>query len=255
MAKDYEWDIDNPDNDWNVKPKQTAPKIVNSGKDRRKCKACGTIYYRHQKRCPTCGKKRPFGESPILWVILTLIWVCMFIDRFIGCGSSPSTAETPKHVNEKQDAALSFVRENASKGSKNKSSKRDVFYIDETAEMNNVQVTLTGYRESQGDSITRPEDGNIFLYADFDIANNQSNEITISSVLSFDLYADDYIMDFSSKALMCSDLGKPIDGTIEPGKKLKGAIGYEVPADWKTVEIHFKDDIWENNKFKFLIKR
>ena len=46
-----------------------------------------------------------------------------------------------------------------------------------------------------------------------------------------------------------------LDGTIAAGKKMKGYIGYEVPKDWSTVEIHFTDDVWSNNKFKFEIKK
>ena len=44
-----------------------------------------------------------------------------------------------------------------------------------------------------------------------------------------------------------------LDGTIAAGKKMNGVIGYEVPADWKTIEIHFKDNVWSSNKFKFEI--
>ena len=27
-----------------------------------------------------------------------------------------------------------------------------------------------------------------------------------------------------------------LDGTVAPGKKMNGVIGYEVPADWKELE-------------------
>ena len=36
---------------------------------------------------------------------------------------------------------------------------------------------------------------------------------------------------------------------------MNGVIGYEVPADWKTIEIHFKDNVWSSNKFKFEITK
>ena len=40
-----------------------------------------------------------------------------------------------------------------------------------------------------------------------------------------------------------------------PEKKMDGMIGFEVPKDWKTMEIHFKDDVWSNSKFKFEIEK
>lgn len=36
---------------------------------------------------------------------------------------------------------------------------------------------------------------------------------------------------------------------------MNGVIGYEIPADWKTIEIHFKDNVWSSNKFKFEITK
>lgn len=46
-----------------------------------------------------------------------------------------------------------------------------------------------------------------------------------------------------------------LDGTISPGKKMDGMVGFEAPKDWKTMEIHFKDDVWSNSKFKFEIEK
>ena len=46
-----------------------------------------------------------------------------------------------------------------------------------------------------------------------------------------------------------------LDGTIAPGKKMSGIVGYEVPADWKNMEIHFKDNVWSDNKFEFIINK
>ena len=43
--------------------------------------------------------------------------------------------------------------------------------------------------------------------------------------------------------------------TISPGKKMDGMVGFEAPKDWKTMEIHFKDDVWSNSKFKFEIEK
>lgn len=45
-----------------------------------------------------------------------------------------------------------------------------------------------------------------------------------------------------------------LDGTVAPGKKMNGVIGYEVPADWKELEINFTPDFWSNKDISFVAK-
>ena len=72
---------------------------------------------------------------------------------------------------------------------------------------------------------------------------------------SFEAYADDYALNYSLNALLENESANQLDGTIAAGKKMNGVIGYEVPADWKDIEIHFTDNVWSSNKFKFEITR
>ena len=72
---------------------------------------------------------------------------------------------------------------------------------------------------------------------------------------SFEAYADDYALNYSVSALLEKNDQNQLDGTIAAGKKMNGVIGYEIPADWKTIEIHFKDNVWSSNKFKFEITK
>ena len=120
--------------------------------------------------------------------------------------------------------------------------------------MNDVQVTLLKYSESKGSEFNKPSDGNVFLMAEFEIVNHSDSEMNVSSMLSFEAYADDYALNYSLGAITDNN-DTQLDGTIAAGKKMKGYIGYEVPKDWSTVEIHFTDDVWSNNKFKFEIKK
>lgn len=124
----------------------------------------------------------------------------------------------------------------------------------ETAELNGVQVTLTNYKESSGSEWNKPSDGNVFVLAEFEISNGTDDEMVVSSMLSFEAYADDYKLDYSISALMEND-GTQLDGNIAAGKKMKGWMGWEVPSDYANVEIHFTDNVWSNNKFVFLIEK
>lgn len=132
--------------------------------------------------------------------------------------------------------------------------EQTVFKQGEVAEMNDVQVTLMGYEESTGSEFNTPTEGNVFVLANFEIANNSDSELSVSSALSFEAYADDYSLNYSLSAMLESD-GNQLDGTIAPGKKMNGWIGYEVPSDWSNIEIHFTDNVWSSNKFVFKITK
>lgn len=116
-------------------------------------------------------------------------------------------------------------------------------------------VMMVSYSENEGSEYNKPTDGNEYVMVEFEIVNNSENEITVSSALSFDGYADDYALNYSFAAMVENETSNQLDGTIAPGKKMDGMVGFEVPKDWKTMEIHFKDDVWSNSKFKFEIEK
>lgn len=95
----------------------------------------------------------------------------------------------------------------------------------------------------------------VFVLVEFEIANNSDSELSVSSMLSFDAYADDYALNYSLSATMESESGSQLDGTIAPGKKMRGEIGYEVTADWSNIEIHFTDNVWSSSDFVFEINK
>lgn len=132
----------------------------------------------------------------------------------------------------------------------NGTATKDTFSLMETAEMNNVQVTMTNYKESYGSDWNSPKDGNVFVLVEFDIANNSNSDLAVSSVMSFDAYADGYSTSLSLGALVENN-DSQLDGTVPAGKRMRGWIGYEVPSNWNNLEIHFTADVWSGNKFKF----
>ena len=134
----------------------------------------------------------------------------------------------------------------------------DSFNIGEIAEYNDVQVTVLSYEESIGNEWVQPESGIIFVFPEIEITNNSDDEISVSSMISFDCYIGDYKADFSSNAFMAlsTESGKQqLDGSIAPGKKIKGVLGIEAPSDWSTIEIYYKDNVWLSSNFSFLISK
>ena len=209
------------------------------------CKHCQTEIPKKAKVCPNCRKKQGGIGKWIAIAVVVVIILC-------AAASGGKDEDKPKQISSaSSDNNVSNETVNSETESQDEVEK-DTFGI---GELNDVQVTMTSYEESNGSEYNNPADGNVFVLVEFEIANNSDSEIAISSMMSFDAYSDDYALNYSLSALMEKDGATQLDGTIASGKKMKGIIGYEVPEDWSNIEIHFTDNVWSNNKFKFLIEK
>lgn len=175
--------------------------------------------------------------------IIGIVLVVMIFSSMAACSSGNSE---PKKVDKSEKTETKEEK---------KEPEKTVFGIGETAELDDVQVTMMGYEENAGSEYNKPADGKEFVLIEFEIANNSDDEMKVSSMMSFDAYADDYALDYSLSALIEKQDANQLDGTIAAGKKMNGVIGYEVPVDWKNLEIHFTNDVWSGNDFVFEIAR
>lgn len=219
-------------------------------KETKICKHCQSEIPKKAKICPVCRKKQGMGCLPIVIAVVVLFILLAAIGGG-GENDEPSLAENSSTelsaVNETSSAPESEAAET--------SEAKTVFGIGETAEMNDIQVTMLNYVESNGSEYNSPADGNVFVLVEFEIANNSDSDLAVSSMMSFEAYADDYALNYSLSAIMEAESGSQLDGTIAPGKKMKGEIGYEVPADWSNMEIHFTDSLWSDSDFVFEINK
>ena len=115
-----------------------------------------------------------------------------------------------------------------------------------------MNVTLVNVSESKGSAYNEPNEGNVFVICEFEIANNSDKEIAVSSMMSFDAYCDDYACTFSLGAMIEKGNKNQLDGTVAAGKKFNGIVGYEVPDDWQELEIAFTPDFWSGKDIIFI---
>lgn len=193
--------------------------------------------------------KKKGGRLKTILIVIAVIVVLGVIGSIAGGDDGPKKVEDANTENSQTESVSTEPT------SEPQEDEQTVFAPGETAEMNGVQVSFVGYEESTGSEFNTPSDGNVFLLANFEISNNSDSEISISSMMSFEAYADDYALNYSVSALLEKSDSTQLDGTIAPGKKMNGWIGYEVPADWSKAEIHFTDNVWSDNKFVFEITK
>ncbi len=208
------------------------------------CKHCKTEIPYDAKVCPQCRKKQKGGI--LKWLLIVIVLV-IIIGVVIGSSSDDKKVKNVTPKNNSTDTTKE------SSGSNEKTE----FSVGEVAEYDGVQVSVLDYEEATGDEWTAPDDGKIFVYVNIEIVNNTDGEISVSSMMSFDSYCDDYKLDYSSNALMAAsaDNKQQLDGSIAAGKKMNGYLGLEVPVDWKTIEINYKDNVWLDSNFKFIINK
>lgn len=214
------------------------------------CKTCGAEIAKNAKVCPKCGAKSK--KHPILGLIVLFIGVLTILSA-IG-GSSDDTNE-PK--NQAPDvSASSAVQPVTSENQVSDSEEKQVdsYTVGDRAVLKDVAVTLVDVSESGGTDFLTPSDGNVFLICEFEIENGSKSDIAVSSIMSFEAYADDYATTLSLTSTTSSDKNQ-LDGTVAAGKKMNGVVGYEVPKDWTNFEIRFTPSVWSGKDITFTINK
>lgn len=199
-----------------------------------KCKTCGADIAKTAKRCPQCGAQQHIGALSVCVIIIVVTIVAVFAIALSG-GNSP---EKVNGASTGDNSASDLPKETA-------------FAVGDVVALNNIEVAFVSCTESSGKGYYTPDSGNVFLFCEFAIENKSSKDISISSIMSFEAYVDDYSTSMSITGTLAADKGQ-LDGTVAAGKKLSGVMGYEVPADWKTLEIRFTPDFWSGNDITFI---
>lgn len=213
------------------------------------CKYCKSEIPKDAKICPYCRKKQKSGK----WAGIAVVLI-VFI--FIGIACSGGS-DKPKKVATTSSSA-SVTSSAAQKSTSQKETpaaakKEDTFTIGDTAEFDGIRVTLSSAILSKGGQYLKPDDGKYYLGLVFDIDNQSSKDIDISSIASFEAYCDDYSLNQDIGGYQAPEfdgLGQ-LDGDVAAGKKISGVICYQVPTGFSNFEISCRPDFWGSNKVTF----
>lgn len=170
--------------------------------------------------------------------LISLTLACFLLFSLCACDTGPSLVGTTPDDN------------NANNNSSSVSDK--TFKLGDSVELKNVIVKFISVTESTGSQYNKPDEGNVFLLCEFEITNNSKEDLAVSSIMSFEAYCDDYTCEYSIGALMEKGSKDQLDGSVAAGKKMKGVVGYEVPANWKELEIQYTLNILYDDKIVFI---
>lgn len=174
--------------------------------------------------------------------LLSIILILTFIMGSL-CACDAATSSEVKKVEPTESASEDNISEE---------DKELIFSKGDTASQDDIQITFNKVKESKGGDFNKPAKGKIFVQAEFLVENKSDKEIIISA-LSYDAYADGYAVNDSVGAMLNNDI---LSGSVAPGKKLKGILGFEVDKKYKELEVDFKLSLLNpDNKIKFVYKK
>ncbi len=191
-------------------------------------------------------KKKKGGK--LKWIIIAVI-VIGIIGAAVGGGDDDKVKDVTKEVANSED--------NKKDAEDPATEEKTEFYLGETAEQQNIQISLVNVTESLGNEFAKPDEGNLFLICEFEIANNSEKDISISSMMNFEAYCNDYSINQDIIGLQAPEAsGKgQLDGSVAAGKRMNGVIVYQVPSDYTTMEINVAPDFWSSNSIKFVYSK
>lgn len=198
------------------------------------CKSCKTEIPKGAKVCPNCRKKQGgIGK----WIIIAI--VAIFIIGAVA-GGGDDTSDEPQKVGEVQN-------ENNNNAQDTEAEVDNNFKVGDVVETEDMKITFLSAKEHKEEYL-EPKDGYMYYRMEFEFENISDYEQTVSSMLDWECYADEYAME---QSWVGDDV---LDATIAPGKKAKGAIYYEIPKDAKKVTIEYETSFWTEDKIVFVVK-
>ncbi len=203
------------------------------------CKHCQTEIPKKAKVCPNCRKKQ---GGILKWIIIAILVIAVISsvaggddEKESGSDSNPQkVGETSKDNNEKDDAADEPVD--------------NTFAVGETLETSNLKISYLSAEQYVSDNqFIQPAEGKVFYRMEFEFENLGDSDEFVSSA-SFECYADGY----SAEQSYYGD--DALSADLSPGKKAKGAVYYEVPADATEITLEYELNYWTEDKVIFVVK-
>lgn len=219
------------------------------------CVKCGTMVGNVKKENTTSntntntnngGKKKGLPTWAIVLIVVGCVVLVPLIILAVGYIGYKSFENVDK--DEIKDDFNDYIEENTGGYS-------SVGTIGDTLTGEDIKITLTGayMYDSIGDGylIDTPSEGKEYLLFFFDV-ENISDDNRYISYYDFNGYADDVE---TSITIIFNDVDgiKNLSSNLAPGKRAKGFVAFEVDKLWKEFEIHYKENLWEENTLIFKV--
>ncbi|HBR31918.1 MAG TPA: hypothetical protein DD733_07530 [Clostridiales bacterium] len=180
-------------------------------------------------------------------ILCTFILSVLFLTTLTGCDLSSLNNSDPVVKNqstEEKSADESLAADSGTVGDSLQNSKWKLSLL-----------SAKEYDKITGEYMTEePKSGKVFLVLSFVVENISAQDDYFNRLYAKG-YVDDYAVD---QALLFNDIdgNSTLTDDIAAGKKLKGHLAWEVPADWQEFEFNFDESTFGDgtNKFVFIVR-
>lgn len=118
------------------------------------------------------------------------------------------------------------------------------YKVGDIVKVGDIQIILNEVKEIPAKDFFKPADGNKFIIIDVTMENLGTSDHATSSIMEFTLKDDtgqEYTESFTAEG---ASGGKSPNGTIVPGDKLRGQIGYEIPISAKGFVLTYTNGLF-----------
>jgi len=172
-------------------------------------------------------------------------WVWVIIIVLIGAiGANLDSSEEASNTNNSSSTNKSdaepVVADSPKEEKKEppKNAERTITKVGDAVETKNFKVTVESLEKVKSDNeFLQPEEGKEFVSVRLLIENISEKDYSVSSVLMFSAYQDGFSINEDLSAHAIKGGTNTLDGNLAAGKKIRGDLMYQLPKDWKELEI------------------
>jgi hypothetical protein len=127
----------------------------------------------------------------------------------------------------------------------------EVYAVGDSVKMGGLVFTVNGTSTSTGSEFFRPDNGNIYFIVDCTIENSSNEAVHLSSLLMFSLVdAEGYNYNIT----IGPETKGSLDGELAPGRKMRGELAFEVPAQANSLELIFEPNVFGSGQAIYKVK-
>jgi hypothetical protein len=161
--------------------------------------------------------------------------VFVYEANLIGLGEvSVNLGSTPLAIEPPQDLDLA--------------NQQKVFQIGEVVEISGLAITVLGSSYPSGTDVIQPKQGYKFVGVDVQVENLSSDVQEVTSIVQMylkDEFGQKYTFHLGAQSVL--DTGLP-DDELQPGERIRGEIGFQVPDDVGPLIFVFDADVFGYGK-------
>ncbi|WMW49611.1 DUF4352 domain-containing protein [Bacillus paralicheniformis] len=121
------------------------------------------------------------------------------------------------------------------------------FGLNETADLDGTQITVTNVKKSMGNEYIKPKNGNEYVIVTVNIENKSDKDISYNP-LDFQIQNEDGQITHNTYAL--SDDNQLSSGNLTKDGKVSGTIAFQTKKS-KTYKVIFTSNFWNDEKITF----